>query len=98
LTETEVAAPSNEIDGQLLDNLLEARPRVRRVSSRIFALKRARACGAMRRRGSFPPVKLNPKNLRTGGLATALLDLLTVSLRRFARNRSMLAITRSPAR
>ena len=30
----------------------------------------------MRRRGSFPPVKLKPKNLRTLGLATALLDRL----------------------
>src|SRR5215813_8055976 len=72
-------------------------PHVRRVSSRTFALKRARACGAMRRRGSFPPVKLKPKNLRTLGLATALLALLTFSLRRLARNFSMPASTRSPA-
>jgi hypothetical protein len=36
------------------------------------------ASGAMRRRGSLPPVKLKPKNLRTLGLATALLALLTL--------------------
>jgi hypothetical protein len=47
------------------------------------------ACGAMRRRGCFPPVKLKPRNLRALGLATALLALLTLSLSRFARNRSM---------
>src|SRR5271163_453760 len=74
------------------------RPRVRRVSSRTLALKRAIACGAIRRRGSFPLVKLKPRNLRALGLATALLALLTLSLRRLVRNCSMLAITRSPAR
>jgi hypothetical protein len=61
---------------------------VRRVSSRILALKRASAAGAMRRRGSFPLVKLKPRNLRTLGLAIALLALLTFSLRRLARNLS----------
>ena len=55
---------------------------MRRVSSRTLALKRSMACGAMRRRGCFPPVKLKPRNLRTLGLATALLALLTLSLRR----------------
>src|SRR5262249_59525994 len=64
--------------------------------SRTLALKRASACGAMRRRGSCPAVKLKPRNLRTLGLATALLALLTFSLRRLVRNVSMLAITRSP--
>src|SRR6516225_5291735 len=71
------------------------RPRVRRVSSRTLVLKRATACGAMRRRGaSFPPVKLKPRNLRTLGLATALLALFTFSLRRLARSFSMPAIAR----
>src|SRR6201982_1768103 len=75
------------------------RPRVRRVSSRTLVLKRATACGAMRRRGaSFPPVKLKPRNLRTLGLATALLALFIFSLSRLARSFSMPAITRSPAR
>jgi len=36
--------------------------------------------------------------LRARGAATALFALLTLSLRRLARNCSMLAITRSPAR
>jgi hypothetical protein len=50
------------------------------------------ACGAIRRRGCSPPVKLKPRNLRTLGLATALFALLTLSLRRLARNYSMPAI------
>ena len=58
---------------------------MRRVSSRTLALKRAIACGAMRRRGSVPLVKLKPRNLRTLGLATALLALLTLSLRRLVK-------------
>ena len=98
LAEAKVAAPSNKIDGQLVDNLREASAAVRRVSSRTLALKRASACGAMQRRGCSPYVKLKPRNLRTLGLATALLALLTFSLRRLARKFSMPAITRSPAR
>ncbi len=49
LAEAEVAAPPDQVDGQLLDDLREA-------SSRTLALKRAIACGAMRRRGSRPLV------------------------------------------
>jgi len=54
----------------------------------------------MRRLGVAPPppVKLNPRNLRCDGGATALLALLILSFSRLSRNRSTLAITRSPAR
>jgi len=52
------------------------RPHVRRVSSHTFALKRA--CGAMRRRGSFPPAEA--RNLRTLGLAARALGLVDLQL------------------
>src|SRR5271156_168881 len=74
------------------------RPRVRRVSSRALALNRATVCGAKRRLMDAPIVKLKPRNFRIRGAATALFALLTLSLRRLARNRSMPVITRSPAR
>ena len=43
-------------------------------------------------------MKLNPRNLRCDGGATALLALLIRSFSRRSRKRSTLAITRSPAR
>jgi hypothetical protein len=55
-------------------------------------LKWAIACGATA--ADFPAGKAEARNLRTFGLATALLPLLTLSLRRLARNVSMLAISR----
>ena len=61
-------------------------------------MKRAIACGAMRRRGSLPKVKLKPRNLRTLGLATALLALLTFSLELVGQEPFNQAMTRSPAR
>ncbi len=73
-------------------------PRVLRVNSRTRLRKRVRDCGAMRRRGCFPFVKLKPRNLRLTGRATALFALLTFSLRRLVKNLSTLTITRSPAR
>src|SRR6266487_1990367 len=94
LAEAEVAAPSDEIGLTICARLL---PRVRRVSSLIRPRNRATAWGAMRRRGRFPYVKLKPRNLRVLGRATALLALLTFSLRRLVRNLSTLAITRAPA-
>jgi hypothetical protein len=48
----------------------------------------------MRRRGAVSLVKLKPRNLRALGRATALLAVLTFSLRRRVRNCSTLAITR----
>jgi len=85
--ESKVTAPSNKVDGQLLDNLREALPRVRRVISRTFALNRTTVCGASRRLRVVPPVKLKPKNFRTCGAATALFALLTFSLRRLVAAR-----------
>src|SRR5271157_4672362 len=77
----------------------EARRRVLRlVVLRTRSLNRTMACGAMRRRGAAPPVKLNPRNLRCDGGATALLALLIRSFSRRSRKRSTLAISRSPAR
>ncbi len=87
LAEAEVAAPTDKVSGQLLDDLREALPG---RAPRQFPDSRFEASD-----GSL--VKLKPRNLRTLGLATALLALLTLSLRRFSRNRSIPAITRSPA-
>jgi len=56
-----------------------ATPRVRRVRSRTRLLKRSIDFGAMRRFGFDPLVKLNPRNLRSRGRATALFWLLTRS-------------------
>src|SRR5712664_2978221 len=53
-------------------------PRVRRVSSRIFCLQRNKAFGAMRRFGSLLVLKLNPRNFRSTGRATALLASFTL--------------------
>jgi len=44
------------------------------------SLNRLRACGEIRRFGSRPAVKPNPRNSRLHGLSTALLHLLTLSL------------------
>jgi len=46
------------------------------------SLNLASACGAMRRFGVAPRVKLNPRNLRCDGGATALLALLILSFSR----------------
>jgi hypothetical protein len=43
-------------------------------------LNRTIALGATRRRGSLPPVKLNPRNFRSFGRATALFAWFTLSL------------------
>ena len=69
-------------------------PRVRRVSSRIFCLQRNRTFGAMRRFGSWLLLKLNPKNFRSTGRATALLASLTLSFNRRVRQRVTFVITR----
>ena len=66
-------------------------PRARRVSSRTCSLSRARACGATRRLGgSFPGVKLKPRNLRREGWSTALLVAFTRSLSRVVTKRPTL--------
>jgi hypothetical protein len=43
-------------------------------------LNRLIAFGAILRFSSFPPVKLNPRNFRSCGFATALFDSFTLSL------------------
>ena len=73
-------------------------PRVRRVSSRTRSLNRFTAFGAMRRFGEAEFVKLKPRNFRSQGSATALLDSFTFSLSCVLMNRVRLFITRSPAR
>src|SRR6516162_3328178 len=71
-------------------------PRVRRVMSRIWVLNLSRAFGAMRR--SLPSFeRLNPRDLRSSGRATALFASLTFSRSFLVRNRLTEAMTRSPA-
>src|SRR5206468_6765657 len=62
-------------------------PRVRLVSSRTRSLKRITAFGAIRRFGVFALVKLNPRNFRSHGRATALFCSFTLSLSFVAMNR-----------
>jgi hypothetical protein len=69
-----------------------------RVISRIRCLNRSRAFGAMTRLTSGPAVKLNPRNFRSCGRATALFVSFTLSLSSCVMNRVMLSITRCPAR
>ena len=73
-------------------------PLVRLVISRIRSLNRTTAFGAIRRFGVLVQVKLNPRNFRCHGLATALFCSFTLSLSFVVRNRFRLSITRSPAR
>ena len=66
----------------------------RRVMSRIRALKRVNAGGAIARFGFGPSVKLKPRNFRCCGRATALLASFTWSLSFCVMNRVMLSLTR----
>ena len=70
----------------------------RRVISRIRRLNRSRAFGAIARFTSGPAVKLNPRNFRSCGRATALFASFTLSLSFSVMNRLTLSITRWPAR
>ena len=69
-------------------------PRVRLVSSRIRSLNRSTAFGAIRRFGVPALVKLNPRNFRSHGRATALFCWFTLSLS-FARDESRKAFHHS---
>jgi len=69
-------------------------PFARRVISRTRRLKRIKDFGAIARLTSGPSVKVNPRNFRSCGLATALLDSFTLSLSFFVMNCVMLFITR----
>lgn len=55
-------------------------PLARRVIALTRSLNRSRAFGAMTRLTSRPAVKLNPKNFRSCGRATALFASFTLSL------------------
>ena len=54
------------------------------VISRIRSLNRSIAFGAILRFSSFPPLKLNPRNFRSRGFATALFDSFPLELPLFA--------------
>jgi hypothetical protein len=69
-------------------------PFARRVISRTRRLKRAKAFGAIARLISGPSVKLNPRNFRSCGRATALFVSFTLSLSFCVMNFVMLFITR----
>ena len=65
-----------------------------RVISRIRCLKRSRDFGAIVRLMPGPAVKLNPRNFRSCGRATALFASFTLSLSFCEMKREMLSITR----
>ena len=69
-------------------------PLALRVISRIRCLNRSRDFGAILRLMSGPAVKLNPRNFRSCGRATALLASFTLSLSFCVMKRVMLCITR----
>ena len=76
-------------------------PRFRRVISRTRSLKRRMAFGAILRRSSRSSpkrLKVNPRNVRSSGRATALFWALTLSLSRFSMKLVTLSMTRCPAR
>src|SRR5260370_15155093 len=66
---------------------------VRCVSSRTFCLQRSRTFGALRRFGSLLRLKLNPRNFRVSGRATALFASFTLSFSRRVRKRVTFLIT-----
>ena len=97
LAEAEVAAPSDEVWREVLDQLRQADPPCPAGQVPDLRLELSRAFGAMRR--SLPSFEmLKPRNLRSSGCATALFASLTVSRSFVIRNRLTEAITRSPAR
>lgn len=72
-------------------------PRFRRVISRTRSLKRRIAFGAILRRGSVDApkrLKVNPRNVRSSGRATALFRALTLSLSCFSMKLVTLSMTR----
>src|SRR5205809_7569472 len=64
-------------------------PLARRVVSRIRCLNRSRAFGAIMRLTSGPALKLNPRNFRSCGRATALFVSFTLSLSLLVMKRVM---------
>ena len=73
-------------------------PLALRVISRIRCLNRSRDFGAIMRLMSRPAEKLNPRNFRSCGRATALFASFTLSLSFCVMKRVMLSITRWPSR
>jgi hypothetical protein len=69
-------------------------PLALRVMSRIRRLNRSSNFGAIVRLMSGSTVKLNPRNFRSCGRATALLASFTLSLSFCVMKREMLSITR----
>ena len=69
-------------------------PLALRVMSRIRCLNRSSDFGAIVRLMSGAAVKLNPRNFRYCGRATALFASLTLSLSFCVMKREMLSITR----
>ena len=98
LADAEVAAPSDEIGGRFFDDLREAfaSSTARQLPDSAPEPGQRLRCDAPPR--LFPVREAEARNLRVLGRATALLALLTFSLRRLLRNLSTRAITRSPAR
>src|SRR5882672_6114431 len=90
----EIAAPAPHILGQFLHFVLMLTPLALRVISRIRCLTRSRDFGAIVRLMSGPAVKLNPRNFRSCGRATALFASFTLSLSFCVMKREMLSITR----
>jgi hypothetical protein len=73
------------------------RPRPVRMRSRTSCLSRCTLVGAIRRRVSRCAVTLNPRNLRSQGLATALFSALMRSFKAASRKVLTALITRLPA-
>src|SRR5262245_44692703 len=92
--EAEIAAPAPHIWDQFFHCRLDADALGPSRDLRIRCLNRSRDFGAIMRLMSGPAVKLNPRNFRSCGRATALLASFTLSLSVCVMKREMLSITR----
>jgi hypothetical protein len=90
----EIAAPARIYVASSSIVVLMLTPLAFRVISRIRCLNRARDFGAIVRLIFGPAVKLNPRNFRSCGRATALFASFALSLSFCVTKREMLSITR----
>ena len=94
LAEAKVVAPAHHIASQLFPCGLKADTFGPSRDFPIRCLKRSKALGAMTRLTSEPRLKLNPRNFRSCGRATALFASFTLSLSLCMMNSVTLFITR----
>jgi hypothetical protein len=96
LAEPKITLPSLKVTAHVANHFLETDPSS--STSEDSDSCRSTALGAIRRFGIVPLVKLNPRNFRSHGRATALFSRFTFSLRLPSRSLVSPLIRRWPAR